>query len=96
LAKKIIDLTGSASRIVHRPLPENDPKQRRPDISRAHALLGWKPRTALNDGLLSTIEYFDTLLSEGKTRKSFRMTALVGSRAPGRTELEQSGIAMSS
>jgi UDP-glucuronate decarboxylase len=56
LTKKIIDLTGSASRIVYRPLPQNDPKQRRPDISRAHALLGWRPRTMLDDGLLSTIE----------------------------------------
>jgi UDP-glucuronate decarboxylase len=96
LAKKIIELTGSTSRIVHRPLPENDPKQRRPDITRARAL-GWKPRTAINDGLLSTIEYFDRLLSEGKERgKSFKRTPLVGSRAPVRREFDQSGIAMSS
>ena len=45
LATMVIDLTGSHSRIVHRPLPQDDPKQRRPDISRAQELLDWKPRT---------------------------------------------------
>jgi UDP-glucuronate decarboxylase len=96
LAKKIIDLTGSSSRIVHRPLPENDPKQRRPDISRAGTLLGWKPRTALNDGLLNTIEYFEALLSERKTRRSFKRTPLEASLAPACNELDQFEIAMSS
>jgi UDP-glucuronate decarboxylase len=46
----VIDLTGSHSRIVHRPRPEDDPRQRRPDISRAQDLLDWKPRTMLKDG----------------------------------------------
>jgi UDP-glucuronate decarboxylase len=64
LAKMVIDLVGSNSRIIHHPLPENDPKQRRPDISRAQELLGWKPHTALKDGLVSTIAYFERLLSE--------------------------------
>jgi UDP-glucuronate decarboxylase len=64
----VIDLTGSQSRIVHRPRPEDDPKQRRPDISRAQDLLDWKPRTMLKDGLASTIAYFDRLLSEQKLR----------------------------
>jgi UDP-glucuronate decarboxylase len=64
LAKMVIDLVGSSSRIVHHPLPENDPKQRQPDISRAQELLGWRPHTALKDGLVSTIEYFDRLLRE--------------------------------
>jgi UDP-glucuronate decarboxylase len=64
LAKMVIDLVGSSSRIVHRPLPENDPKQRQPDISRAQELLDWRPHTALKDGLLSTIEYFEGLLRE--------------------------------
>jgi UDP-glucuronate decarboxylase len=64
LAKMVIDLVGSSSRIVHRPLPENDPKQRQPDISRAQELLDWRPHTALKDGLLSTIEYFEGLLKE--------------------------------
>jgi UDP-glucuronate decarboxylase len=64
LAKMVIDLVGSSSRIVHHPLPENDPKQRQPDITRAQELLDWKPYTALKDGLVSTIEYFDRLLRE--------------------------------
>ncbi len=68
LATMVIDLTGSRSRIVHGPRPEDDPKQRRPDISRAQDLLDWKPRTMLKDGLTSTIAYFDRLLSDQKLR----------------------------
>jgi UDP-glucuronate decarboxylase len=68
LAHLVIDLTGSPSHIVHRPRPEDDPKQRRPDISRAQDLLDWKPRTMLKDGLTSTIAYFDRLLSDKKLR----------------------------
>jgi UDP-glucuronate decarboxylase len=68
LAAMVIDLTGSHSRIVHRPRPDDDPKQRRPDISRAQEMLDWKPRTALKDGLVSTITYFDRLLSDQKLR----------------------------
>jgi UDP-glucuronate decarboxylase len=64
LAKMVIDLVGSSSQIVHRPLPENDPKQRQPNISRAQELLDWRPYTALKDGLVSTIEYFEQLLRE--------------------------------
>jgi UDP-glucuronate decarboxylase len=68
LATMVIGLTGSRSRIVHRPLPQDDPKQRRPDISRAQELLGWQPRTNLKEGLTSTIAYFDRLLSDEKLR----------------------------
>jgi UDP-glucuronate decarboxylase len=68
LARMVIDLTGSKSRIVHRPRPEDDPKQRRPDISRAEDLLSWKPSTMLKDGLANTIGYFDRLLSDQKLR----------------------------
>jgi UDP-glucuronate decarboxylase len=68
LAGMIIELTGSRSRIVHRPLPENDPRQRRPDISRAQELLSWAPRTRLKDGLVRTISYFEKLLSENDVR----------------------------
>jgi UDP-glucuronate decarboxylase len=68
LATIVVDLTGSASRIVHHPRPEDDPRQRRPDISRAQALLDWKPRTMLKDGLARTIAYFDRLLSDQKLR----------------------------
>jgi UDP-glucuronate decarboxylase len=68
LATMVIDLTGSRSRIVHRPRPEDDPEQRRPDISRAQELLDWKPRTMLKEGLTRTIAYFDQLLSDQKLR----------------------------
>jgi UDP-glucuronate decarboxylase len=64
LATVIIDLTGSRSKIVHRPLPQDDPRQRRPDISRAADLLGWAPRTPLRQGLANTIGYFERLLIE--------------------------------
>jgi UDP-glucuronate decarboxylase len=68
LATMVLDLTGSRSRIVHRPRPEDDPEQRRPDISRAQELFDWKPRTILKDGLARTIAYFDQLLSDQKLR----------------------------
>jgi UDP-glucuronate decarboxylase len=64
LASKVIELTGSRSRIVHRPLPQDDPRQRNPDISLANEILGWRPRVKLEEGLLRTIEYFDALLSD--------------------------------
>jgi UDP-glucuronate decarboxylase len=64
LADLVVDLTGSPSRIVHRPLPVDDPIQRCPDITQASAILGWKPRTALKTGLQRTIAYFDALLGE--------------------------------
>ena len=58
LAKKIIAMTGSRSKIVNRPLPSDDPTQRRPDISLAGRKLGWKPKVSVDDGLKRTIEYF--------------------------------------
>ena len=62
IAREIITLTGSRSRIVHRPLPVDDPRVRQPDISRAKALLDWGPRVSLTDGLTRTIEYFQQKL----------------------------------
>ena len=59
LAEMIIKLTNSSSRIIHQPLPQDDPKQRQPDISSAMNKLGWKPKIALRDGLLKTIGYFE-------------------------------------
>ncbi len=62
IAQEILHLTGSSSRIVHRDLPEDDPKVRQPDIARAQAVLGWSPVVPLSDGLLHTINYFRTKL----------------------------------
>jgi len=58
MAKEIISLTGSKSRIVQMPLPEDDPKVRQPDITRAKTILGWEPRVELREGLRHTIGYF--------------------------------------
>ncbi len=64
LAKEILDITGSASKIIHLPLPEDDPMQRKPDISLAQEKLnGWEPLVPLREGLIKTIEYFDRKLS---------------------------------
>ena len=57
-AKEIIRATGSRSKLAFKPLPQDDPKQRRPDITRARKLLGWEPKVPLADGLAKTIEYF--------------------------------------
>jgi dTDP-glucose 4,6-dehydratase len=62
LANLIINLTGSKSKIEFKPLPEDDPKQRCPDISRAKQLLGWEPKVTLEEGLKITIEYFKRIL----------------------------------
>ncbi|QWV95550.1 SDR family oxidoreductase [Geomonas oryzisoli] len=62
-AKKIIALTGSTSRIVYRPLPADDPKQRQPDISLAKQMLGWEPTVSVDDGLKQTIDYFRSVLT---------------------------------
>ncbi len=61
-AETIIRLTGSKSEIVHRPMPVDDPRQRRPDITKARNLLGWEPKVDLDEGLLTTIDYFRTRL----------------------------------
>jgi UDP-glucuronate decarboxylase len=62
LAEAVIDLVGASSRIVHMPLPTDDPRQRRPDISKANELLDWKPTVPLREGLVRTIGYFERLL----------------------------------
>jgi UDP-glucuronate decarboxylase len=62
LAETVISFTGSSSKIAYRPLPEDDPRQRCPDISLAKELLGWAPQVQLSDGLMKTIEYFERLL----------------------------------
>jgi dTDP-glucose 4,6-dehydratase len=60
IAETIIKMTGSKSKVIYRPLPTDDPKQRRPDITRARTLLQWEPKVELNEGLTKTIEYFRT------------------------------------
>jgi UDP-glucuronate decarboxylase len=64
LAQKIIEITGSTSKIVHHPLPIDDPRKRKPDISRARDILKWQPAVDLDAGLKKTIAYFETLFSE--------------------------------
>jgi nucleoside-diphosphate-sugar epimerase len=58
IARTIIRMTGATSQIVYRPLPEDDPKVRQPDITRARTLLGWEPTVPLEEGLARTLEYF--------------------------------------
>jgi UDP-glucuronate decarboxylase len=62
LAEQVIELTGSKSMLTHKPLPQDDPRKRRPDITRAREQLNWGPSIALNEGLVKTIAYFDELL----------------------------------
>lgn len=61
LAEQVIDLTGSKSKIIFKPLPQDDPRQRQPDISKARAELNWSPTTNLREGLAKTIDYFSSL-----------------------------------
>ena len=63
IARTIIKLVGSSSRIVYRPLPQDDPKQRRPDITRARTILDWQPKVALEEGLSKTVDYFKSKLA---------------------------------
>ncbi len=62
LAQKVIDIIGSQSKIIHKPLPSDDPRQRKPDITLAKQELDWEPKVKLEDGLVKTIEYFEGLL----------------------------------
>ena len=60
IARTIIGLIGATSRVVYRPLPIDDPKQRRPDITRARTILGWEPSVGLEEGLMKTVDYLRT------------------------------------
>lgn len=68
IADAIIGATGARSRVVHKPLPADDPKVRQPDITRARTLLGWEPRVPLAEGLRQTIDYFRAALAAAETR----------------------------
>ena len=66
LASQVIAATGSKSSLAHAPLPEDDPRQRQPDIARAKAQLGWEPKVGLEDGLKRTVDYFRGKLGAGE------------------------------
>jgi dTDP-glucose 4,6-dehydratase len=66
LAKLVVELTGSDAPIVYHPLPGDDPKQRKPDITRARTMLGWEPRVPVREGLALTIEHFRGLIAAGQ------------------------------
>ena len=70
IAQTVLDVTGSRSRIVHRPLPQDDPKQRRPDISEADRVLGWRPTVPLREGLSRTIAYFEEMLADEQLKRA--------------------------
>jgi dTDP-glucose 4,6-dehydratase len=63
-AQRVLKITGSKSKISYKPLPEDDPKQRRPDISKAQRLLGWEPKIGLEDGIKLSLEYFEKSVQE--------------------------------
>jgi dTDP-glucose 4,6-dehydratase len=63
-ARIVLKVTGSKSEIVHRPLPQDDPKKRRPDITRARELLGWEPKIQLEEGLRRSMDYFRQAIEE--------------------------------
>lgn len=66
LAALVLELTGSKSTLEHRPMPPDDPKQRQPDITIAKSVLGWEPKVPLRDGLVRTIDYFRTVVADGR------------------------------
>lgn len=68
LANQILALTNSKSKLIFHPLPQDDPKQRKPDITLAKKELEWQPKVALKDGLVKTIEYFENLLAKNGTK----------------------------
>lgn len=76
LAQEVIELTGSGSKIASRPLPQDDPRQRQPDISVARDILNWEPKVSLRSGLLRTIEYFNEQLKIQRVQDVLRTPAL--------------------
>ena len=74
-ARKVLEVTGSKSQLRHQPLPEDDPKQRRPDITKARTLLGWEPKIDLESGLRLSLPYFREAVDACKIRSSPRLGA---------------------
>jgi len=92
-AQRIQRLTGSASRIVHEPLPQDDPKRRRPDITKARSILGWEPVVSLEDGLKQTIAYFQSTSQETTDDSNCRHSTRRPGDRPGRArECARTGI----
>ena len=83
LAEAVIEITGSKSTVELRPLPADDPKQRRPDIDKARQLLGWSPTVPLREGLVRTVEYFDRLLRAQPRGRKAGVAARARRRANG-------------
>ncbi|MBI1171369.1 NAD-dependent epimerase/dehydratase family protein [bacterium] len=89
LAQLVLEITGSRSILIHRPLPQDDPTQRRPDITRAQEHLGWSPSVQLEEGLRRTIHYFDQILSGVQDRVPMKVAHLARLRSNGAARLEQ-------
>jgi UDP-glucuronate decarboxylase len=89
LAEKVISMTGSRSRIVHRPLPQDDPRQRRPDISQAQELLNWRPTIMLTEGLQRTIAYFDKLQSKEEGQRIRVSRSVERLRSPAKSKVRE-------
>jgi UDP-glucuronate decarboxylase len=70
LAEMVLEMTGSESVVEHRPMPQDDPRQRRPDIGRATAELGWQPTVPLREGLARTIAHFREALAEDQRKEA--------------------------
>lgn len=84
LAERVIELTGSRSKVVHGAKPQDDPQQRRPDITQAKAILSWEPGIALAAGLKKTIPYFEKLLQKKHVRESLLASSAPTKRSPGK------------
>ena len=84
-ARKVIATTGSKSQIKFEALPQDDPKQRRPDISKAKRLLGWEPKVELESGLKLSLEYFRRAVAEKRAKKQSSYLAAVESLSPTRS-----------
>lgn len=78
MAEKIIELTGSRSKLLHKPLPQDDPKHREPNIEKAKKLLAWQPCISLEEGLTRTVLYFDKLLNKGELQPQVESASAQG------------------